>query len=134
MKMTVSARVGCGILLFIALCVIWYSVASNYDYSALAGTYVFHRNGESCTLYLRPDQTFVQELSRSGEIQRSQGRWHRYGESHVSFSDEFLKVSGEKMNAAGQTHGEFDKWLGMFPTLVLAPLPDGPKFRKKLFR
>jgi hypothetical protein len=84
-------------------------------------------------LYLRPDRTFVQELSRSGEVKKSQGHWDRYGESHVSFSDEFLQISGEEMNAAGQAHGEFDKLLGIFPTLVLAPLPAGPTFRKKVF-
>jgi len=134
MRINASARAGCCILLFVALFAIWYSVASNYDYSALAGTYVFHGNGESCTLYLRPDQTFVQELSRSGEIQRSQGRWHRYGESHVSFSAEFLTISGEELNAGGEAHGEFDRVLGIIPKLVLAPLPGGPTFRKNWFR
>jgi hypothetical protein len=134
MKMTSFARAGCGIFLLAALFWGWYSVAANYDYGALAGTYVFHGKGETCTLHLRPDRTFVQELSRSGEIKKSQGHWHRYGESHVSFSEEFLKLSGEEMNTAGQAHGEFDKLLGIFPTLVLAPLPNGPKFHKKLLR
>lgn len=133
MKMTIFARVGCGILLLVILLWVWYSWAANYDYGALAGTYVFRGNGETCTLQLRPDRTFVQELSRSGEIQKSQGHWDRYGEAHVSFSNEFLKLSGEEMNADGQAHGQFDKTLGIFPTLVLAPLPNGPKFHKKLF-
>jgi hypothetical protein len=75
----------------------------------------------------------VQELSRSGEIKKSQGHWHRYGESHVSFSNEFLKLSGEELNAAGEAHGEFGKTLEIFPYLVLAPLPDGPRFHKRLF-
>jgi hypothetical protein len=132
--MKAFAKVGCGILFSLALLALWYSVAANYDYKALAGTYVFHANGESCTLYLRPDQTFVQELTNSGEMRRSQGRWNRYGQAHVSFSAEFLKISGEEPNAAGETHGQFDKVLGIFPKLVLAPLPDGPMFRRKLFR
>jgi hypothetical protein len=76
----------------------------------------------------------VQELSRSGEIQKSQGHWDRYGEAHVSFSSEFVKLSGEELNADGQAHGQFDKTLGIHPTLVLAPLPDGPTFHKKWFR
>jgi hypothetical protein len=126
-------RLAFGIILLIILFCVWYSVAANYDYGALAGTYIFHGNGETCTLYLRPDRTFVQDLSRSGEIQKSQGRWDRYGEAHVSFSSEFLKLSGEEMNANGQAHGQFDKTLGIFPTLVLAPLPNGPQFHKKLF-
>lgn len=130
---TTFARLALGMGFLILLSWVWYSVAANYDYGALAGTYVFNGNGETCTLYLRPDRTFVQELSRSGEIQRSQGNWHRYGQAHVSFSNEFLKLSGEEMNADGQAHGQFDKTLGIFPTLVLAPLPNGSQFHKKLF-
>jgi len=72
----------------------------------------------------------VQELSGSGEIRKSQGYWHRYGESHVSFSNEFLKISGEQMNATGEAHGEFHELPGIRPSLVLAPLPDGPGFRR----
>jgi hypothetical protein len=131
---TVFARLALGILLSIVLfCAWWYVYASN-DYADLAGTYVFEGNGERCTLYLRSDRTFAQELSRSGEVQKSQGRWHRYGQSHVSFSGEFLKLSGEEMNASGEAHGQFDKTLGIFPTLTLAPLPDGPTFHRKWFR
>lgn len=133
MTKSILGRLGLGAVLAIILFWVWYSLAANYDYAALAGTYFFHGSGETCTLYLRPDRTFVQELSRSGEIQKSQGQWHRYGEAHVSFSNEFLKLSNEEMNADGQAHGEFNKTVGLFPTLVLAPLPNGPRFHKKLF-
>ena len=126
------ARLAVGILVSIILFWVWYSVYANNDYGALAGTYVFDGNGEKCTLYLRSDRTFAQELKRSGEIQKSQGHWHRYGQAHVSFSNEFLKLSGEETNADGQAHGQFDKTLGIFPTLTLAPLPNGPEFRKEL--
>jgi len=130
---TIVVRAAFGIFLPLILFWGWYIVAANYDYNALAGTYVFDGNREQCTLYLRRDRTFVQELGRSGETQKSQGHWNRYGQSHVSFSHEFLKLSGEEMNAEGQAHGQFDKTLGIFPTLVLAPLPNGPKFRKRPF-
>jgi len=133
MMKTTFSRWALGMALIIILFWVWYSVASNYDYAALAGTYVFHGNGETCTLYLRPDRTFVQELSHSGEIQKSQGNWYRYGQAHVSFSNEFLKLSGEEMNADGQAHGQFEKTLGIFPTLVVAPLPNGPEFHRRLF-
>src|SRR5206468_4868511 len=93
-----------GALVVVAL-VVWYSIAANYDYGALAGTYVFNRNGEKCTLHLRPDQTFTEELNRSGVDQEAKGRWHRYGQAHVSFSSEFLKVSGQEVNADGESHG-----------------------------
>jgi hypothetical protein len=129
----IFTRLALGILFSISLFWVWYAIAANYDYGALAGTYVFQGRGETCILYLRPDRTFVQELDRSGEIQRSRGQWHRYGESHVSFSNAFLKLTGEEMNADGQAHGQFDKTLGIFPNLVLAPLPGGPQFHKKLF-
>jgi hypothetical protein len=130
---SIFSRLGLGILLSIILFWVWYSVASNYDYGSLSGTYVFHGNGEICTLYLHPDRTFAQEISRSGAVQKSQGEWHRYGQAHVSFSSEFMRVPGEELNGDGQAHGQFDKTLGLFPVLVLAPLPNGPRFQRKLF-
>ena len=128
----IFVRLSLGILVIVLFCV-WYIVAANYDYSALAGTYVFHSKGETCTLYLHPDRTFVQEISRSGEIEKSHGYWLRYGEAHVSFSSEFLKLSGEEMDSARQAHGQFAKTLGLFPTLTLAPEATGPRFHKKFF-
>jgi len=111
---------------------IWFNVAANYDYSALSGTYVLQNRAERCTLRLRADQTFAQEINRSGKIEKSVGTWHRYGESHVSFSSEFLQLSGEELNAAGEAHGDFGKKFGIFPMLNLAPLPGGPVFYRKL--
>lgn len=109
----------------------WYRIAANYDYGSLAGTYVFHGSGEECTLYLRADCTFVEEIIRLGQTQKSAGHWRRYGEAHASFSSEFLELPNEELNAAGEAHGQFDKTLGLFPTLVLAPLPAGPEFHRK---
>jgi hypothetical protein len=133
MKVRTRALTAGGVLLLIVALCVWYSIAANYDYGALSGTYTFRGNAEICTLRLHADRTFEQELSHSGEIQKSQGQWHRYGESHVSFSSEFMKLSGEELNAEGEAHGEFDKVIGIFPTLVLAPVPNGPKLRKRSF-
>jgi len=130
---TMFARVALGILLSVILFSAWWYVASSNDYGALAGTYVFAGNREKCTLNLHPDRTFEQELTRSGEIQKSRGHWYRYGQAHVLFSNEFLKLPGEELNASGEAHGQFDKTFGIFPTLTLAPLPDGPTFHRKLF-
>ncbi|WP_213804817.1 hypothetical protein [Granulicella sp. dw_53] len=128
------ARFGVVLMLLVSAFVGWYSIAANYDYGALSGTYTINRNGEQCTLHLRPDQTFTEELKREGVAQqKAEGRWRRYGQAHVSFSGEFLKVSGQELNASGEAHGQFDKALGLFLSLTLAPLPDGPTFRKKLF-
>jgi hypothetical protein len=123
---------GAAVLLLIAIFVCWYVVAANYDYGPLAGTYVLNRDAESCTLDLRSDRTFTEELVRAGSVQKVQGTWHRYGESHVSFSREFLTISGEDVNADGEAHGEFSKTLGLLPRLTLAPLPGGPKLRRRL--
>jgi hypothetical protein len=124
-----------GVLVLVAGAFVgWYSIAANYDYGALSGTYTLSQNGEKCTLHLRPDQTFTQEVESGGVAQEAQGRWRRYGQAHVSFSGEFLKVAGQELNASGESHGQFDKTLGLFPSLTLAPLPDGPTFHKKLFR
>jgi hypothetical protein len=131
--MTKSARLGAGIVFGLVILCLWYSRAADYDYGALAGTYVLSSNGETCALYLRPDRTFSQELTRAGVAESAHGTWHRYGEAHVSFSKEFIKLSGEELNAAGQAHGQFDKLLGLLPSLTLAPLPDGPKLHKKFF-
>jgi hypothetical protein len=125
-------RLALGAFLSLVLFWVWYSAYADNGYGALAGTYIFDGNGEKCTLYLRPDRTFTQELSRSGKVQESHGQWNRYGQAHVSFSSEFMKLSGEDMNAQGQAHGQFDKTLGLFPTLTLAPLPSGPTFRREL--
>jgi hypothetical protein len=133
MALNKSARTSAAVLALIALFVVWYALASNYGYGALAGTYVFEQNGEKCTLHLRSDRTFTEELIRSGSAQTVEGAWYRYGEAHVSFSNGFLKVAGEEVNADGETHGQFDKALGLLPSLTLAPVPGGPTFRKKLF-
>jgi hypothetical protein len=66
-----------------------------------------NRDAERCTLYLRSDRTFTEELVRAGSVQKAQGTWHRYGESHVSFSRELLTISGEDVNVDGEAHGEF---------------------------
>ncbi len=111
----------------------WYSIAANYSYAALAGTYTLRSSDQTCALHLRPDRTFTEELNRQGVTQKAHGQWDRYGEAHVSFSSEFLKLSGQELNASSQAHGQFDKALGLFPSLTLAPLPDGPRLRKKPF-
>ncbi len=133
MARKVLLGIGCGLLLVLVLFALWYRQAANYDYGALSGTYTFNRDSERCTLHLRPNQTFSEELNRGGVVQKAEGQWRRYGEAHVSFSSEFLSVSGQKLDAAGEADGQFDKKLGLFPYLTLAPLPDGPTFHKKWF-
>ena len=132
-KRNVLLRIGLSLVAAILAFWCWYGIAANYDYSSLAGTYTFKGGGENCILYLHPDRTFLQEVNRGGAIERAEGQWHRSGESHVSFSNEFLSLPGQEVNSAGQAHGQFEKRLGMFPILVMSPLPNGPTFCKKMF-
>lgn len=131
-------KVGTAVLLALLLFVpgfwLWYAVAADYDYRTLAGTYQFRGNGEICILRLRSNRSFHEETIRSNQTQESEGYWYRYGEAHVSFSKEFQTLPGEEVNSAGEAHGQFEKILGIFPTLVLAPIPGGPKFHRLLFR
>jgi hypothetical protein len=127
-----KSRLAALAFLVIVLFIGWYAIAANYDYGVLAGVYVLDGNGERCVLDLRSDRSFTEELVQSGHVQRAVGTWSRYGQAHVSFSHEFLMVSGQELNGTGQAHGEFDKRLGLIPVLTLAPLPGGPKFRKRL--
>lgn len=124
---------GISVLVLIAAFTAWYSYAANYDYPRLAGTYLYEDDKSSCRLSLEQDGTFLEELRSSGTIERARGNWHRYGESHVSFSAEFLTLPGEKLNNAGEAHGEFEKRFGIFPRLTLAPLPGGPRLHREVF-
>src|ERR1700745_166114 len=100
------------ILFGIALFFGWYVVAADYDYRALAGTYVGAGNGAKHTLKLASDHTFSDEIDDSRNRRMVQGQWRRYGESHLSFSNQFIKVPGQELNAAGEAHGQFEKTLG----------------------
>ncbi len=123
-----------GILLLAILFWVWYSVAADYSYGAVSGTYAFSLNGETSTLILNKDRSFKQELSREGKVERTQGSWRRLGEGGVVFSKEFLKVSGQEVRPDGQVDGEVRKRLGLYLSVALNPDPGGPVFRKKLFR
>jgi hypothetical protein len=125
---------------------IWWYFASNYNYGALAGTYVFRGEGVTSTLLLRKDATFHQTLQQKGLIHQADGRWERIGEGGVNFSPEFLRVPGAQTFieqqpghgdgtvADNEFYGEFEKFLGIYPSLHLDPKPDGPVFHKQLFR
>jgi hypothetical protein len=128
-----ALKIGGGAFLLLAAFCIWYSIASNYGYDALSGTYIYRRDGESYTLHLYADQAFVEEINRAGSIQKVGGRWRRYGEAHVSFTKEFLPHPKEELNESGEAHGQFEKTLGIIPKLVVAPLPNGPTLHRERF-
>ena len=87
--------------IFIGLFWTWYSVAADYGYRAVAGTYTFERGTERSILILHRDQSFEQELSRAGSIRRTRGRWRRVGEGGVAFSKDLLTVAGQSVAPDG---------------------------------
>lgn len=97
---------------------IWYMVAADYSDPVLCGTYSFSGDTESSTLKINPDHSFQQELRRSGTIHQSIGKWRRVGQGGITFSKEFLVVSGQELSADGSAFGDMHKALGIFPTSV----------------
>lgn len=130
MALKKGMAIGIVLVLLIALMFGWYIIAANYGYSALAGKYVYDMNGHKCTLILKADRSFTEELNHDGSSQKVIGTWYRYGEAHVSFSSTFITLPGQELNAEGEVHGQFEKRLGLFPRLTLAPLPGGPTFKR----
>jgi hypothetical protein len=129
------------VLLFVG----WYSVAANYDYGALAGTYSYNGNGVSSTLLLRKDRSFHQEVMERGRREVADGSWRRIGEGGVNFSKEFLRLpgaerfieefgEGDGTEADSEFYGHFEKIAGVYPILKLNANPPGPTLYKKPFR
>lgn len=134
MKIPAFVRVGCGVVLILAFLWCWYMIAADYSYRAVSGTYLFHTDGESSTLTLRRDQSFVQDLTRNGNVEHAQGTWRRVGEGGVVLSKEFLKVTGQNVRSDGQADGQIEKrFAGFFPSIRFEPQFSGPKFNRRLF-
>lgn len=109
----------------------WYVVAADYDYGALAGTYVFHEGDETCTLRLNADHTFSEQLMRGKQVETATGEWRRFGEARMALSSSFLKVSRQELGPSGENYGQFYKTFGVIPYLQLDPDPGGPVLRRK---
>jgi hypothetical protein len=99
--------------------VLWYSVASDYGDGVVSGTYRLAQNGETSTLVLKPDHTFQQELSEHGKVKRATGTWRRIGEGGITFSKEFLTVSGEEPSPDGTAYADIRKDFGFLVSLSL---------------
>jgi hypothetical protein len=108
-----------GLLISIACFVIWGIAALDYGDNVATGTYRFERRGESSTLVLNPDRTFRQTRWLNGSEQHSEGTWRRVGKGGISFSKEFLVVSGDEPEPDGTTYSDLHKTLGLFVSLRL---------------
>ena len=130
--MSKTLRLVATIVVFFSAPVLWYCIAANYDYGALAGTYTFRSGNETCTLHLYSDQIFLQDITTQGHTQTAKGTWRRFGESGMDLSDSFLRIPGQQLGPSGENYGHFDKVLGVFPVLTLDPDRGGPRFHRSL--
>jgi hypothetical protein len=113
----------------VAFC-IWFSIASNYDESAVAGVYVAQREHATSTLLLQSDGSFVQYLDGTNQHLKTTGRWHRIGEGGIVMSPQFMSLATEQRSASVETYGEVHKVLTLFPVLWI----DGqPVYRRSYF-
>jgi hypothetical protein len=133
MTVKAIARVSGVLMLALITFVAWYSIASNYDYDVLSGTYSLRLNGETATLILKKDRSFQQHLIHEGKMEHAQASWRRVGEGGIVFSKELIEVSGQEARPDGQVDAEVRKTLGLFPAIYFDPDPGGPVFRKRYF-
>jgi len=104
----------------LAACFILWGVAEmDYGDGAAVGPYRFERAKESSTLILNSDHTFQQTRSIGSDEQHSAGTWRHVGEGGISFSKEFLMVSGDEPEPDGTTFSELHKAFGLFSSLRL---------------
>lgn len=118
--MTAFARKLGAVVVVIAFALAWFVIASDYGDGVTSGTYHLAQNGETSILILNPNHTFQQELNRLGKVQHASGNWHRSGEAGVSFSKEFLEISGQEFGADGVAYGHIEKKLGLLVSLRLS--------------
>jgi hypothetical protein len=105
--------------LLVVCFVVWYSVASDYSDGVASGTYHLAENGETSTLVLKTDHSFQQELSERGEVKRASGTWNRVGEGGITFSKDFLPISGQELGPDGTAFADMHKNLGFLVFLTL---------------
>ena len=140
-----SLRAAAGTFIILLLLVIWFVIASGYDYADLAGTYTTKADGVSFSLILSPDRTFHEELQDSAGPKSADGSWRRIGEGGVAFSGEFLRLPGQQSYSDRFGHdsnsttnadfgGNFYKILTVYPELDLNGSPTDIRLHKRLFR
>jgi hypothetical protein len=131
---TSRKSIGVILLLVFLIYVFWYVEAGNFSDSNVPGTYVLQQNRERSTLILRADHSFQQQLDVEGRVSHASGSWDLFpadSQSHIEFSKEFLKLSGQELAPDGTAYGQLENMFGLL-SITLAP-NDGPTFRKKWF-
>ena len=112
-----AVRICGGVLLPLVCTFFWLVAAMNYGDDVAVGQYRFHIGSEESTLVLLPDHTFEQTL-RSGNTDRTaHGIWRRVGEGGISFSKDFLAVTGAEPEPDGTIFSDMHKTLGLFVSI-----------------
>ena len=135
MKWTVAKRIGFVILLPILIFWVWYSIAADYGYTVVYGTYSLDNGSEKSTLVLSSNRRFQEEVIRGEKSERAEGSWRRIGQGGIVFSKEFLKLAGQELRPTGEADAEVHKrYFGLLPWIQFDPDPEGPSYHKRLFR
>ncbi len=117
--MRVFAQIVGATLLFVALFIGWFIIASDYGEAVTCGTYSLVQQDERSILTLRPDHTFAQQVNAPGQVRNAVGTWHRVGEGGVAFSKEFLALPGQELAPDGTSWADIEKKFGILVRLRL---------------
>ena len=109
-----------GVAVLTVVCLLgWAVVAMDYGDSVAAGTYYFKNGNEGSTLQLDRNHTFRQLRKLNSVETEARGTWRHVGEGGISFSKEFIAVSGDEPEPDGTTFCDMHKFLGLFTSLRL---------------
>jgi hypothetical protein len=114
-----SMRILTGCFLALAVFFVLWHIVADYGDSVASGTYHFAQDGQTSTLVLKRDHTFQQELADQRNVKRRAGTWRRIGEGGITFSKEFLMVSGQEPDPDGSAFADMRKNYGLFVSLDL---------------
>jgi hypothetical protein len=119
MAVKLVVRAAISVLLLVCIGICWFVIASDYSDAAASGTYRFAAHGMRSTLVLRPEHSFVQEVTDSSGTQRAEGTWRRVGMGGVSFSRDFLIFPGQQRSEDGTAFSDMQRRFGVFISLAL---------------
>ncbi len=119
------------ILFSLFLFFIWYYEADSVTEHA-AGTYSYGGRGQRVTLVLSSDQHFREFVSGGGSTTQADGTWHTFGMARISFSKEFIPLSGQEICYGNESCGSLESWFGIM-TLDLGLDNPGLRFRRHIF-
>jgi hypothetical protein len=119
------------VLLSVVILLAWYSVASDYSYGSMAGTYVSKVNGAKSALFLNQNGTFQQQLYLAGKVKHAQGTWRRIGEGGIVFSKDILTVAAQETEQANEVYGQVRKRYGLLFLIVTNQGSNSAEFEKQ---